>query len=181
MIIKSGTNRKIEHFKERLGMVGDVYVIDHYISDRLAHQKRFENGFAQKLNLMEKETANFLKMYEQSTKLTTIALKDQRDQASKNLGFYIGLCAEDQVYDFSDEKIENINEQDFLVLIIGSTWKYSNAPLTIIGPRGKCEYNSFADSLSQEIYIPIFRTVEIICRNEEDNPKHLIFEVRNYG
>ena len=43
MIIKSGTNRKIEHFKERLGMVGDVYVIDHYISDRLAHQKRFES------------------------------------------------------------------------------------------------------------------------------------------
>lgn len=181
MIVKSGSNIKIEHFKQRLGMVGDVYIVDHFISDRLTHQQRFDNGFAQNLNVMEKETSNFMKMYEQANKLSTIYLRDKRSEASKAKNFYIGLCAEEQVYDFSDEKIENINENDFLVLIIGSAWKYADAPLTIIGPEGVKEYNSFADSLATEIYIPVFRTVEIVCRDAEDNPKHLIFEVRNYG
>ena len=120
-------------------------------------------------------------MYEQANRKSTILLKDERSDESKKLGFYIGLCAEEQVYDFTDEKIEDINEKDFLVLIIGSTWKYANAPLTIIGPEGIQEYNSFAESLATEINIPVFRTVEIVCKNEEANPKHLIFEVRNYG
>lgn len=181
MIIKSGSDRKIEHFKNRLGMVGDVYIIDHYICDRVTHQTKFGDGFAKTIPQMEQEARNFLVQFDKANKITTINLKDLRSDKSREFNFYIAFCSEERVYDFEDGVIEDINKDDFLVLIIGSVWKYSNAPVTIVTPDGVQEYKSFAETLDTEIEIPIFRTVEIICKDAEDNPKHLIFEVNNYA
>ena len=181
MVIKSNKDRKIEHFKNRLGMVGDVYVVEHFICDRVTHQNRFGNGFAKTIPVMEQEARNFLTQYDSSNKISTIKLTDLRTEESKKLSFYIAFCAEEKVYDFFDGVIENINKDDFLVLIVGSVKKYTDAPITIITSDGEYEYKSFMETLDNEIEIPIFRTVEIICTNAEDNPKHLIFEARNYG
>lgn len=181
MIIKSGANRKIEHFKNRLDMVGDVYVIDHFICDRMTHQNRFGSGFAKTIQIMEQEARNFLVQYDKINKISTIKLTDLRSETSKKLDLYIAFCAEEKVYDFYDGIIEDINKDDFLVLIVGSVRKYTNAPITIITPENTFEYDSFMETLENEIEIPIFRTVEIICTDDPNNPKHLIFEVKNYG
>ena len=181
MIIKSGTDRKIEHFKNRLNMVGDIYVIDHFICDRITHQNRFGNGFAKTIQVMEQEARNFLIQYDNANKISTIKLTDLRSEESKKLKFYIAFCAEERVYDFFDGVIEDIHKDDFLVLIVGSTKKYTKAPITIITPDDIFEFDSFMKTLDNEIEIPIFRTVEIVCTDAKDNPKHLIFEVKNYG
>ena len=180
MIIKSGTDLKIEHFKKRLGFVGDVYVIDHYICDKLHHQIRFPGTFAQDINIMEKEARGFLTNFEKSNNVSTIKLVDNRTEESKSLGFNIGFCTENAVYDFSDEEITNINTDDFLVIIVDSAWKYSNAGLTIKTGDKVIDYDSYAQTLEQEIDLPIFRTVSIVCYDDPTNPKHLIFEVHNY-
>ncbi|MBO7695155.1 MAG: hypothetical protein J6T10_21245 [Methanobrevibacter sp.] len=181
MIIKSGTDRKIEHFKNRLNMVGDIYIIDHFICDRITHQNRFSNSFAKTIQVMEQEARNFLIQYDNANKISTIKLTDLRSEESKKLKFYIAFCAEERVYDFFDGVIEDIRKDDFLVLIVGSVKKYTDAPITIITPEKTYEYKSFMETLDNEIEIPIFRTVEIVCTDEPDNPKHLIFEVKNYG
>lgn len=180
MIVKSGTDLKIEHFKKRLGFVGDVYVIDHYICDKLHHQTRFPGTFAQEITIMEKEARGFLINLEKSNNVSTIKLIDNRSEQSKKLGFNIGFCTENAVYDFSDQEISNINIDDFIVIIVDSTWKYNDAGLTIKTGEKTINYDSYALTLEQEIGLPIFRTVSIVCYDDAENPKHLIFEVRNY-
>ena len=157
MIIKSGTNRQIEHFKKRLNMAGDVYIIDHFIGDRIVHQNRFGNGFLNTMDMMETEAKNFLIQYDNANKVSTIKLTDLRSEDSKKLEFNIAFCTTTRVYDFTDNIIENINKDDFCVLIVNAVQKYINAPITIITPNGTYEYSSFLETLEHEIEIPIFK------------------------
>jgi hypothetical protein len=51
MIIKNGTNQKIEKLKERLGLTGDVYVYNnHFIESLESHKKLIPNSKATDIN-----------------------------------------------------------------------------------------------------------------------------------
>lgn len=51
MIVKNGTNPKIEQMKSRLGLTGDVYVYNnHFVEDLESHKRLIPNSQATNIN-----------------------------------------------------------------------------------------------------------------------------------
>lgn len=51
MIVKNGTNQKIEALKSRLGLSGDVYLYNnHFIESLVSHKKLIPNSKAKDIN-----------------------------------------------------------------------------------------------------------------------------------
>ena len=55
MIIRDKTNKKIEQVKKKLGLVGDVYIIDNLIESLDSHKRIVPNSVASNIEQAEEE------------------------------------------------------------------------------------------------------------------------------
>lgn len=83
MIIKDGTDSKIEGYKKKLGLEGDVYMVGHFIESLESHKKLIPNSTATTIEEAEVEREK----YEED--LETARLKAVEDSL-KNLDLESG-------------------------------------------------------------------------------------------
>lgn len=79
MIIRNGTNPKIEDRKRRLGLSGDVYLVNgHLIESLESHKRLYPNSVATTIEDAERERETFLRLEEQER-----IIESQRRQAEE--------------------------------------------------------------------------------------------------
>lgn len=55
MIIKNNTNPKIEGYKRKMGLTGDVYMVGHFIESQESHKRLIPNSTATTIEQAEEE------------------------------------------------------------------------------------------------------------------------------
>lgn len=85
MIIKDGTNAKIESLKERLGLTGDVYLVgQNYIENLESHKRLLPESTATTIEEAEAERLAFIKAEEERVaKLAEEAEKQREAKEAK--------------------------------------------------------------------------------------------------
>ncbi len=61
MIIRDKSNNKIEKIKQKLNLIGDVYIIGELIESLQSHKKLIPNSVAKNIEQAEEERRNILK------------------------------------------------------------------------------------------------------------------------
>ena len=79
MIIKDGTNDKIAKFKLKLGLVGDVYVVNNHIASLYSHKKAYPQSIA---TIIEEAEQEFIKYQNEELQSVATEVNDNGESIS---------------------------------------------------------------------------------------------------